>query len=642
MNFAPLLAQLPQRHRLGTRIVAALAGALLFGLTMILGTLWLSWALEGAAAAINDTGSLRMRSVRLGLWLQQPAPDWQAIQRQTADFQRTLNELRRGDPQRPLRLPESHEVFRQFDKVSQLWSGQLSPALTGAIQHPDQHASYAARYLRDLPVFVEEANHLVTLIEAENARDTTLLRLSQLALAALAIAGTVTLIYLLYGWVIHPVEALRDGIGKMASHDFDARVPVESRDEFGELAEGFNEMAERLQSSYSTLEQRVVDKTAQLASQNRDLTTLYEITAYLSQPGDLETRCHGFLKRLMARFGADGGSVRIRDPKQDNLHMVIHEGLSKELVEAEHCLNAGDCLCGAAAQSGVSIIRDFRNMPRTMQNYRCEQDGFASIAIFHIMNASELLGSYTLHFRQPRAFEESEQRLLDTLGRQLGVAIENQRLLARTRELAVAEERNLVAQGLHDSIAQGLNFLNLQVQMLQDSLKRNAHAEMVEGVELLKAGVKESYEDVRELLLNFRMKLKDGDLLAAIRMACEKFTRQTNIPVRLNADDSGPPLPPEQQLQVLFIVQEALSNIRKHASASEVVLTYCNNRDFSIAIADNGRGFDPNAKRGDQHVGLSIMRERAERLSALLQLKSQPNLGTEIALFLPSRDRIAA
>ena len=641
MNLAPLLNGLSGRHRLGTRIVAALVGTLIFGLTMIFGTLWLSWALEGAAGAINDTGSLRMRSVRLGLGLQQAVPDWNTLGQQRDSFDRTLRDLQRGDPQRPLRLPESSIVRQQFDLVRGDWNSRLAPEVTAAIQHPERRALHAERYLAALPAFVEEANRLVSLIEAENARDTDLLRTSQLALAALMVAGTIALIYLLYGWVIHPVEALRDGITKMSQHDFDARVPVESLDEFGELAEGFNDMAERLQSSYANLEQRVADKTALLAAQNNDLSTLYEFTAYLSQPGELDARCRGFLSRLMRRFDADGGSVRILDPHNNNLHLVIHEGLSEALVDAEHCINAGDCLCGEAAQAGVSVIRDFRRMPRHT-SYRCEQEGFSSIAIFHILNGGELLGSYTLHFNQPRKFSESEQRLLDALGQHLGVAIENQRLLVRTRELAVAEERNLVAQGLHDSIAQGLNFLNLQVQMLEDSLRRQAQDEISQGVDMLKAGVKESYEDVRELLLNFRMNLKDGNLLTAIRMTCEKFTRQTGIPVQLDADDSGAPLQPEHQLQVLFIVQEALSNVRKHAAARHVTVRYQNNRDFSVSVADDGRGFDTDVQRGERHVGLAIMHERAERLAATLQLQSQPGQGTTLTLTLPSADRLAA
>ena len=98
----------------------------------------------------------------------------------------------------------------------------------------------------------------------------------------------------------------------MAKGEFDVRLPVESRDEFGVLARGFNDMAEHLQESYRTLEGRVAEKTRSLAEQNGRLATLYEMTAFLNAPNTLEGLCRGFLARLRAATGADGrrGSPR--------------------------------------------------------------------------------------------------------------------------------------------------------------------------------------------------------------------------------------------------------------------------------------------------------------------------------------------
>ena len=99
---------------------------------------------------------------------------------------------------------------------------------------------------------------------------------------------------------------------------------------------------------------------------------------------------------------------------------------------------------------------------------------------------------------------QPQQHLIETLGNHLGVAIENQRLAARDRQFAVSEERNLMAQGLHDSIAQSLSFLNLQVQMLENALPADLNPQARENLAFIQAGVQECYEDVRELLLNFR------------------------------------------------------------------------------------------------------------------------------------------
>ena len=632
-----------RNYKLGVRLVSVSVVGLAFGLTMVMGTLWLSWALEGAAAAINDTGSLRVQSVRMGLTVNQSVIDRQPLEQQLRALNQTLDNLRRGDPQRPLRLPSSEAVQQQFEHVAELWRQSLQPALDVILHDPSGSAVASSTYLNALPNFVREADRLVGLIEVENARDTAYLRASQLALIVLMLAGCVAIIILLYGWVIRPVEALRSGIAKMTTGDFDVRLPVEGHDEFGELATGFNDMAAQLKELYGDLEERVRKKTLLLAQRNRAMATLYEFAAYLSQPGELEDRCKGFLSRLIAHFSADGGTVRILDTRQNNLHLTVHQGLSPEFVLQEQCVHSGDCLCGESLAQGEVRLHDFRKLPAEFR-YLCREEGFNSIAIAPISNGGKALGSYTLHFKIPHEFSADDRRLFDAVGQHLGVAIENQRLLARTRELAIAEERNLVAQGLHDSIAQGLNFLKLQVQLLEDSIERDARDEVRDVIRMIDTGLRESYDDVRELLLNFRVKLNEGELIDALNISAERFRQQTGIEIMVDAHNEGAPLPPEQQLQLLFIVQEALSNIRKHARARHVHITVENANDFMLAVTDDGCGFDVADKEAhkDSHVGLKIMHERAARLGARLAVTSSPGLGTRIALQLEHTARATA
>jgi len=632
-----------RNYKLGVRLVSVSLAGLIFGLSMVLGTLWLSWALEGAAAAVNDTGSLRMQSVRIGLNLSQPKIDISQLRMQMQALEQTLENLKRGDPQRPLRMPASTSVQEQFAKLADTWQTKLVPILQTYERNPELRSYATKNYLAELSNFVTDADRLVWQIEAENAYDTSILRGSQLALIVLMLAGSVALIYLLYGWVIRPVQALQHGITQMTTGDFDTRVPVEGHDEFGELATGFNDMAAQLKALYSDLESRVEEKTRQLGLQNKELAILYEFSAYLSQPGELEQRCNGFLTRLIEHFGAKGGTVRILDSRQHNLHLTVHQGISEQFAKDELCLHAGDCLCGEAAQKGVMQLHDFRHMAKDF-HYRCQEEGFNSIAIAQIkLGDGQHLGSYTLHFEKPREFTAEDRKLFEAVGQHLAVAIENQRLLTRTRQLAVAEERNLVAQGLHDSIAQGLNFLKLQIQMLQDSIKRDAKEEVQEVIGLIDLGVRESYEDVRELLTSFRIKLGEGDLSDSLEIAANRFKQQSGLPVTLAIRDNGALLPSEHQLQILFILQEALSNIRKHANARNVQISLNNSDDFILSIQDDGDGFNINAAKiqSESHIGLKIMRERAAQLGARLEIISKSGQGTTIRLILPHSARMA-
>ncbi len=641
---------LPASQRLSTKIVGALIGFLLAALFAIGATLLLSWQLEGSSAAINEAGSVRMNSYRLTIMLSRMVnePEQAATRATTEQQLRTIDatfaRLQRGDPQRPLYLPPTSNIHTNFEQVSVRWQQGLKPLAEAILQkNASARQNDWTNYQSQIDGFVSDVNSLVQLIERDSEQRTFWLRSSQLALVAMALAGTIIMIYLMFMLIIQPVMRLQEGMRRMTEQDLGVRLEVESDDEFGQLTEGFNEMADRLEGSYSNLENRVKEKTAKLEEQNRELALLYDSAAFLQRPQPVEALCEGFLQRLSQHFQADGGSVRVLEANRGNIHMVVHQGMSSEMIKAEHCLKVGDCLCGEAAVKKISVVHDMRSIDKTYQ-LRCHQEGYATVAIFHIHAHEQHIGFFNLHFRKARTFSKEEEALLETLGQILGVAIENIRLATREREMAISEERNLVAQGLHDSIAQGLTFLNLQVQMLDDSLQNGRINEVSDIVPALQAGVTESYEDVRELLLNFRSRLVEGDLVSSLETTVEKFRRQTGIAAHFVVNSNGAPLPREQQLQIMFIVQEALSNIRKHAMADQVEIRLDDQQDLLLSIHDNGVGFDAATllEKGESHVGLNIMRERAQRIQASFDVTSEPEQGTTVLLQLAREQRRAA
>ena len=627
------------KNRLSTRIVISSVVALSLVLSMVGWTLWLSWQLAGTAAAINETGSLRMRANRIGLNLLRHDEAAQAqVVVDLREQGRILAHFAGDLPGRPLFLSTDAPLRQQFHAVTTRWD-QLADLAHEALEEGDSTA-----YLAQLPGFVAEADRLVHVLEVGNASKTTRLRILQSVLIVMACLGTMAMIFLLYRWIIRPVQTLQGGIQRMAARDFSVRVPVNNTDELGVLAQGFNRMADELQSLYEDLGEHVRQKTAELERQNRQLSALYGMTAFLNKPNDIEALCRGFLQRVMDEFHAAAGSIRVLDPSGERLHIVVSLGFSSALQESEHCMRTDACFCGEATQRGTMIIRDFRKLPRP-EEIGCMRDGFQAVSVFQIVTPEATLGTFSLHFRERTTMSPRELQLLEMLGQHLGAALDNQRLSIKARQLAVAEERNLVAQGLHDSLAQGLNFLNLQTQMLGSAVQQRRWDEVEEIVPLLKTGVSESYQDVRELLQNFRTRLGEESLRKAVYDTIGRFRRQTGLNVELHLDDrDGAPLHPDQQLQVLFILQEALSNVRKHAYASKVTVRIDNHRDFGMSIRDDGEGYDPQevAERSETHVGLSIMRERAARLGGQLQMCSAPGQGTEVSLYLSQSDRLAS
>jgi two-component system nitrate/nitrite sensor histidine kinase NarX len=636
----------PFNQNLGTKIVNILIFFFFVSLAAISMTLYISWQLEGAGAAINDAGSERMRSYRIAYLLSQSTLEKTDNTRTKTEilheiglFESTLRSLEEGNPTRPLFLPKERLVRQQMKLLRQKWTDRIKP-LTLRILNSDKATGQAMLvdgYQPALEDFVGTANDLVLMVEHSNSRHTALLRTFQIGLVILALIGTLVLIYLFFLMVIRPVKKLQKGIQRMAAADFSVRLPVQSKDEFGALANGFNQMADRLENLYGTLEQRVEEKTSSLEAKNQELAILYELTAFLNKPASVEDLCSGMLKKLMGILSAQGGLVRLTAPNSDALHVINHNGVSNEFALKEAGLPLGKCLCGETAQSGKSVSWNLNlRSPRPLLLH-CKHEGFQSVSAIPIRSKTHILGIFNLFFHDPRVFDSMEIRLLETIGLHLGVAIENQRLVSREKEMAVSEERNLIAQELHDSIAQSLAFLNIQVQMLADSLRRENTAEAMEGLAQIREGVQESYDDVRELLVHFRTRVDHADLASAITSALEKFEGQTGIKTTFVQSSNGAPLAPEYVIQVLHIIQEALSNVRKHAHATQVDVVMEQDGDCRVFVTDNGKGFDSTPKTGiaeENHVGIKIMKERAHRIGAQLTITSALGEGTRVSLAL--------
>jgi two-component system nitrate/nitrite sensor histidine kinase NarX len=640
--------------KLSRKIVGMLVVFFVVATTAICLTLLISWQLEGVAAAINDAGSQRMRTYRMGHLMArglesttQESTMAQVLGEEQKQFDKVLRDLQLGDPARPLSPPRNPEVNQRLKDVEKIWLEALQPLVSSYLAggRPEREIALN-RFDSELEPFVSTINELVLAMERSYAYDTNLLRTVQAALVVLAIFGTVILIRYFSSLVIRPVGVLHDGMQRMIGNDLTVRLPVASDDELGSLAIGFNQMAEHLQSVYGSLAERVEAETRRLAQRNHELGILYSVTTFLSEPAPVEALSVGFLNRIKTALGADAGAVRMYAPHSEKLYLTTSEGLSEEFLEREAEMNCGDCLCGEVFQSGVSAAFATIAPPPAMKLRTCVREGFATATAFSILYDKQKLGVYNLYFLRPQALSEQEIHLLETLGHHLGVAIENQRLKSREKELAVSEERNLLAQELHDSIAQGLAFLNIQVQLLQDSLRKGNADEAMQTAGQLREGVQESYDDVRELLVHFRTRVHQSDLDTAINSALEKFEGQTGIGTDFERIGKGAPLLPTDEIQIMHIVQESLSNIRKHAKAEHVQVTVSREIGrIKVDIQDNGVGFDPeNCPNclSDRHVGLKIMRERAHRIGGECRIASIPGQGSRVTLTLPRENREVA
>ena len=319
-----------QTGKLSAKLVGIQVFFLAVALVSIGLTLLVSWRLEGSAAAINDAGSLRMRTYRLAYLAQEARPAAREPVGQRVADPRRHRRVRGGGRDAAHRRPGASAVRaahrrdrRAVRRARPRVEGPASPALVRAADGRRPRRRTATR----IEQFVAVVNTLVGTLEQDIAQATSLLRTIQLALVALAIIGAVALIYLSFLFIIRPVHQLEDGLQRMAQGDFGVRLPVESKDEFGALASGFNHMAEELEESYRTLERRVADKTQSLAQQNARLATLYDMTALLNAPSDAGRPLPRVPARLLAVAGAAAGAVRLVSRDGETLHLFVEDGL---------------------------------------------------------------------------------------------------------------------------------------------------------------------------------------------------------------------------------------------------------------------------------------------------------------------------
>ena len=597
-------------------------------------TLILSWRLEGAGAAINDAGSLRMRTYRIAYLASQHA-DPRLVREQIQMFESTMHTIQNGDPARPLFLPDRPEVREKMQAVINYWHQTAKPFLLDKRTTPS---------LEQLSRFAGIIDDLVHSVEIINARNTEWLRLFQTALMAIVMVGAGVMVVLLYLWVIRPIDVLRDGVSAIRRGEFGTRIATGNVAEFAQLASGFNQMSDHLKTLYTDLESQVALQTQNLADKNRELEALYQTTRDLHQNHSPARAAEDFLARVLPEVSASAGSIRLIDFDRKRMDLAASIGLPEKLQTAEQCEHLEECLCGAAAQQGSeqSVIFFNTHTPASHPPL-CENVGFDDVAVFRIRYKEQELGIFTLYFSDGHKLDEKATELLHALCGQLGVSIANSRLIEESKQLAVLQERNLMAQGLHDSIAQTLTFLNLQVQMLESAFAAGEKEQVEENMRFIKDGVQECYDDVRELLLNFRTKISKKEFPDAVHTLVKRFEQQTQIPIDTQWLGHGLPLSNDEQLQIIFILQESLSNIRKHAQAKHVQLEITNQEDFTLKISDDGIGFDPSRLKnlsGD-HVGLGIMHERARRIHASLDIQSAVLQGTTITLTLPHNKRTA-
>jgi len=385
-------------------------------------------------------------------------------------------------------------------------------------------------------------------------------------------------------------------------------------------------------ASASRADPRVQTPMVRLARKTQSLDILYETATSLSQPGGLDALLDGFLDIFIELVDARAASVRLATG-DGHTRLIASRGLAPEVVERDRLMPVGSCPCGVAStEGGLRIQSGTAPCARLIGRPMLERDCTEFVVVQY---QDRMLGVYNLFLDRPlAAMGEDMPVLLLSVGRHLGLAIEKARLENEARRLAIMEERNIIGGELHDSLAQSLIGMRLQLKMLSEALARKDLGAAQYEASGLRRAMTQANADLRDLLTNYRLKIDESGLAQNIANLVERFGRETGIAVFFQNDCRALALTPVQEIQVFFIIQEALTNIRKHSNAHNVRIMLNNEDDlYTVLIEDDGLGMPgPGELIPGEHAGLAIMRERTERLPGQIVIESEPGEGTRIVL----------
>jgi signal transduction histidine kinase len=220
--------------------------------------------------------------------------------------------------------------------------------------------------------------------------------------------------------------------------------------------------------------------------------------------------------------------------------------------------------------------------------------------------------------------------------------------LARSRELvtlnAVIEERARLSRELHDGFAQLVAYMLVRLDTVTDLVATNRGSEAMVELERMRSVTDDLYQDVRESISELRTRVSERGLPATVRDYVDEYEDRHGITVQLEGEDAAQGLPALSAFQLLRIIQEALANIRQHASARQAWITFEKRGSdrLELIIRDDGQGFDPAAvpDPARKSFGLASMRERVESLGGELRLESQPGVGTQVVVVIPLKGRV--
>ncbi len=353
-----------------------------------------------------------------------------------------------------------------------------------------------------------------------------------------------------------------------------------------------------------------------------------------------------YLSAIMTLAGAQAGAMRVVTDDGKSMRLMAQQGLPDDVAQAERLVDRHCGICGMASSADTLVwIDDLTACAKQGQNLyfgsRCK-----SMLAISLTHNQQILGVYNLFFENSDRIDASLQTLLRLTGQLLGLTLHNARIERERLRLTVMKERQDMVNEVHDALAQTLAYARMRLPLLSDAIHAHDEPQALKYFSDLKTAVTEVHDNLREVMTYFRTRMDPLGLIHALTTIADSFFSRNAIALEIHNDVPHLNLNDEQEVQVFYIIQEALANIAKHSMARHALVHISQTpQHLEFVVEDDGLGMDePSVSTivtsarplvPSTHLGLDIMQSRARRLGGQLEVGSRDGVGTRVRLRIP-------
>nr|WP_194756049.1 ATP-binding protein [Aliidiomarina indica] len=577
-----------------TRISLGLLLIVTLSVVTLVASYWLSERVNQDPQAMNIAGSLRMQTYHAGLLAMQGPEAQTELAQVTARLQNTWE----------------HPTFRRFSYGDSAVRESYQNAYQGwqelqtILLQPNPTQRQVTNAVNEQVLRIEQ---VVTHIQQDAEAKISNLRVWLIVSLIVTVLVASIVMYSLKTRFEQPLLHLSAAAKRIGGGDFTTRVNIPHQDELGSLAKTINKMSDTIGFMYGRLEQRVQEQTEALQHSHTTLMFLYDIAQKTNEKAVDFDNFEKIIQRLRSLLNVPDIELCLLTDLGNAPYLQVQGNPDNSRCVS---LNCDDCMFGDEV---------------------CSEENGKRIYRFPLRREQQNFGVLVCRLEPGETIADWQYQLLRSVSEQLALALSVRNEEDQVRRLTLMKERTVIARELHDSLAQALSYLKIQVTRLNKALAINNQA-MIEDVSSeLKQGLDAAYRQLRELLTTFRLKVDDGGFVEAVQNTVSQLQGQTEQTIHLDFRINNAHLAPHEEIHLLQIIREASQNAMHHSQGQHIWIRLqpLDEHRIQLTVEDDGVGI-PDSPEKLNHYGLAIIRERGKHLGGEARIERRAEGGTGV------------